>query len=62
MTQVFREDGTVVPVTLVEAGPCIVTAVKKNEHGNATATLGFGSKKNIAKAQRDDWKDLKNDF
>ena len=29
MTQVFREDGTVVPVTVIEAGPCKVTAVRE---------------------------------
>ncbi len=28
MTQVFREDGEVVPVTVIEAGPCKVTAVR----------------------------------
>ncbi|MBU1126255.1 MAG: 50S ribosomal protein L3 [Patescibacteria group bacterium] len=58
MTQVFREDGTVVPVTLVQAGPCMVTAVKCNEQGKTTAVLGYGSKKHIAKAQKEDWKEL----
>ena len=28
MTQIFREDGTLVPVTVLEAGPCVVTQVK----------------------------------
>lgn len=58
MTQVFQEDGTVVPVTLIEAGPCKVTAVRTNEQGKTTAILGFGSKKSVAKAQKEDWKDL----
>ena len=31
MTQVFQEDGTVVPVTVIEAGPCKVTAVRETE-------------------------------
>lgn len=31
MTQVFTEDGVVIPVTVVEAGPCFVTQVKTNE-------------------------------
>jgi len=31
MTQVFREDGEVVPVTVIEAGPCKVTAVRDQE-------------------------------
>lgn len=58
MTQVFKEDGTVVPVTLIEAGPCTVTHVRTNQAGVQTATLGFGSKKSVAKAQREDWKEL----
>ena len=28
MTQVFTEDGTRVPVTVIEAGPCRVTALR----------------------------------
>ncbi|GIS94815.1 MAG: hypothetical protein CM1200mP22_20520 [Dehalococcoidia bacterium] len=31
MTQLFREDGRVVPVTFIEAGPCFVTQVKTKE-------------------------------
>ena len=31
MTQVFTEDGLMVPVTVVEAGPCVVTQVKTEE-------------------------------
>lgn len=60
MTQIFREDGTVVPVTLVEAGPCIVTRIRENEAGNKTAALGFGEKKSVNKAQKEDWGDLGN--
>lgn len=58
MTQVFAEDGTVIPVTLIQAGPCTVTAIKTNPAGAQTATLGFGEAKHVAKAQRNDWKDL----
>jgi large subunit ribosomal protein L3 len=58
MTQIFREDGTVVPVTLVKAGPCTVTSVRVNPAGNKSATLGFGSSKSVAKPQREDWKGL----
>ncbi|MBO4847914.1 MAG: 50S ribosomal protein L3 [Clostridia bacterium] len=32
MTQVFREDGTMVPVTVVMAGPCPVTQIKTVDH------------------------------
>jgi large subunit ribosomal protein L3 len=31
MTQMFDKDGKVVPVTLVEAGPCVVTQIKNKE-------------------------------
>jgi large subunit ribosomal protein L3 len=37
MTQLFREDGTVVPVTVIEAGPCTVTAVRSSERDGYTA-------------------------
>ena len=42
MTQVFAEDGTVIPVTVVEAGPCIVTQIKTEEKDGYNAVqLGF---------------------
>lgn len=43
MTQVFREDGTVVPVTVIEAGPCKVTAVREAERdGYSAVQLAYG--------------------
>src|SRR3989339_259968 len=46
MTQVFREDGTVVPVTRVQAGPCVITQVKTQEkEGTAAVQVGFGTQK-----------------
>lgn len=46
MTQIFREDGTVVPVTVIEAGPCKVTAVRESERdGYAAVQLAFGEVK-----------------
>ena len=46
MTQVFRENGSVVPVTLIEAGPCVVTQVKTEEtDGYSAVQLGYGEKK-----------------
>ncbi|HYP55716.1 MAG TPA: 50S ribosomal protein L3 [Solirubrobacterales bacterium] len=43
MTQVFREDGTVVPVTVIEAGPCTVTAIRDAERdGYSAVQLAFG--------------------
>jgi large subunit ribosomal protein L3 len=42
MTQVFREDGTVVPVTVIAAGPCKVTAIREAERdGYAAVQLAF---------------------
>ena len=46
MTQIFREDGRVVPVTIIEAGPCVVTQVKTKEtDGYEAVQLGFGEVK-----------------
>src|SRR5690606_37947606 len=46
MTQVSTEDGNVVPVTVVEAGPCVVLQKKEEENDGYTAVqLGFDEKK-----------------
>ena len=46
MTQIFAEDGAVIPVTVVEAGPCAVVQIKTVEKdGYAAAQLGFGELK-----------------
>jgi large subunit ribosomal protein L3 len=46
MTQVFREDGTLVPVSVIEAGPCPVTAIRDPERdGYKAIQLGFGETK-----------------
>jgi len=46
MTQVFQEDGTVIPVTVIEAGPCKVTAVRDAERdGYSAVQLAFGEVK-----------------
>lgn len=46
MTRVFQEDGRVVPVTVIEAGPCPVVQVKsEGTDGYEAIQLGFGSKK-----------------
>jgi len=43
MTQIFLEDGTVVPVTVVEAGPCVVTQKKTvDTDGYNAIQVGFG--------------------
>jgi len=46
MTQLFDEKGDVVPVTVIEAGPCTVTEVRTSERDGYTALqLGFGTNK-----------------
>jgi large subunit ribosomal protein L3 len=46
MTQIFEESGVVVPVTVVEAGPCPVVQVRTAEkNGYQAVQLGFGAKK-----------------
>ncbi|MFC1807036.1 50S ribosomal protein L3 [Candidatus Omnitrophota bacterium] len=46
MTQIFKDTGDVVPVTVIEAGPCVVLQVKSPEKDGYTAVqLGFGEKR-----------------
>ena len=60
MTQVFGEDGNLVPVTIVEAGPCTILGIRtKDSHGYDALQLGFGVKrKNIGKPQAGAFKKL----
>ena len=45
MTQVFNDDGHVVPVTLVEAGPCTVSQIKlEKDNGYNAIQLAYGSR------------------
>ena len=46
MTQIFDESGKVIPVTVVEAGPCVVSQKKTVENdGYASIQIGFGDMK-----------------
>lgn len=46
MTQYFKDNGEMVPVTVVEAGPCVVTQIKTTEKdGYNSVQLGFGEVK-----------------
>jgi large subunit ribosomal protein L3 len=54
MTQVFADDGTRVPVTVIEAGPCPVTAVRDPDRdGYAAVQLAFGEvpERKLSKAE-----------
>ncbi|OLA90480.1 MAG: 50S ribosomal protein L3, partial [Roseburia sp. 40_7] len=46
MTQIFNADGVLVPVTVLQAGPCVVTQVKTVENdGYSAVQVGFVDKK-----------------
>jgi large subunit ribosomal protein L3 len=46
MTQIFNEDGSLIPVTVLEAGPCVVTQIKTVENDGYNAVqVGFIEKK-----------------
>ena len=55
MTQVFTEDGALIPVTVLQAGPCVVTQVKTVENdGYSAVQVGFVDKREklVAKPQK----------
>ncbi len=59
MSQVYRPDGTVIPVTLVQAGPCVVTQVKNQEKdGYVAVQLGFLNAKRLNKPMEGHLKEL----
>ncbi len=45
MTRIYGEDGNVVPVTVIEAGPCPVVQVSAAEGERTRVQLGFGARK-----------------
>jgi len=57
MTQIFDEGGAVVPVTVIEAGPCPVVDIKsKEKHGYSAVQLGFGERKRTTMAMEGHFK------
>lgn len=53
MSQIFRDNGESVPVTVIQAGPCAVTQIKSEEtDGYNAVQLGFGATKNLNKPER----------
>ncbi len=55
MTQVISPEGRMIPVTVLEAGPCIVTDLKNEQkHGYKSVQLGYGEvkEKNVSKAYK----------
>lgn len=50
MTQIYNKEGKVIPVTVLQAGPCIVVQKKTLEKDGYNALqLGFGKKRNVKK-------------
>ena len=46
MTQIFNEDGSLIPVTVLQAGPCVVTQIKTVENdGYSAVQVGYVDKK-----------------
>ena len=62
MTQIFNEDGVLVPVTVLQAGPCVVTQVKTVENdGYAAVQVGFVDKKEkIVNVDKNGKKEIRN--
>jgi len=53
MSQIFDEDGKVIPITLVEAGPCFITQVKtEGKDGYKALQIGFEKKKKPKKTDK----------
>ena len=58
MTQILKDD-LVIPVTLIEAGPCVITQLKsKDKDGYESAQIGFGTKKKMNKSAQGHMKDI----
>lgn len=59
MTQVFKDDGKVIALTVIEAGPCTVTQLKQTEkEGYGAAQLGFGEAKHLNSPEKGHLKKL----
>ena len=53
MSQVFRDNGELVPVTVIQAGPCAITQIKSEDtDGYNAVQLGFGPTKKLNKTER----------
>lgn len=50
MSQIFGKEGEVIPVSVIEAGPCVVIQIKSSENdGYQAVQIGFGTRKKISK-------------
>ncbi|SCP97848.1 50S ribosomal protein L3 [Anaerobium acetethylicum] len=62
MTQIFNEDGVLTPVTVLQAGPCVITQVKTEENdGYSAVQVGFVDKKEkIVNVDKNGTKEIRN--
>lgn len=52
MTQIFTESGNVIPVTVIEAGPCTVTQIRTMDRdGYEAVQIGYGKKKHATRPE-----------
>ena len=59
MSQVFGDNGKAEAVTVIEAGPCLVTQIKTSaKEGYDAVQLGFGNAKKLSKAEQGHLKEL----
>ena len=59
MTQVYDQEGCLIPVTVLEAGPCVITQIKTQENdGYQAIQIGFGVDKKTKKPQAGHLKDI----
>ncbi|MFC1613046.1 50S ribosomal protein L3 [Patescibacteria group bacterium] len=59
MTQIFNDNGDCIPVTVVNAGPCIITQIKTKESDKYDAVqIGYGEKKKVGKTLRGHYKKI----
>ena len=59
MTQIFSEKGEIIPVTVLEVGPCFVAQIKTMDRDGYTALqLGFGESRRLTKPERGHLKNL----
>jgi len=50
MSQIFGKEGEVIPVSVIEAGPCVVIQIKSPENdGYQAVQIGFGERKKVSK-------------
>jgi large subunit ribosomal protein L3 len=60
MTQIIDEQGTVIPITVLQAGPCVITSIKSIESdGYNSIQLGFEIDKKASKPQLKQYKKVK---